>query len=86
MQIKDLKELKHLLKLMRSSGVVSLKTPELDIQLSPDHLPKGVDNSPNLAEDVGEQWDQFPSGVLSPDQLIFYSSGGLPQDDPYKKD
>ena len=29
--------------------------------------------------------DGFPQGILTPEQLMFYSAGGLPEDDPFLK-
>jgi hypothetical protein len=72
----DTKELKNLLKIMRSNGVLSYKTPELELHLAPEFLivPEEVRQA---QEDAG-----FPQDTLTNEQLMFYSSGGDPQDDP----
>ena len=31
-------------------------------------------------------WADFPDGELTPEQLMFYSAGGKPEEDPYRKD
>ena len=79
--IKDLKELEKLLKLCRKQGVQNIKLGEIEFKLG--DLPyvesrhiQGIDQPQDPLAD-------FPQGVLTPEQLIFYSSGGLPADDPY---
>jgi len=84
----DLKQLKALLKLMRNEGVLSLKTADVDIQLSPEALlpNKTPANTQNQTETESDNpYVNFPDGVLTPEQLMFYSAGGLPENDPENK-
>lgn len=37
------------------------------------------------AIEKASQLDGFPDGILSQEQLMFYSAGGLPENDPYLK-
>lgn len=80
----DLKSIKALLKVMRSEGVLSLKTADLDIQLSPEALfpqkQKDLQDQPEVPSD--NPLVNFPDGILTDSQLAFYSAGGDPSEDP----
>jgi len=73
----EIKQLKQLLKLLRAEGVTDYKTPELELKLG--ELPtKESDKEPETPEDR----TGFPTGVLSNEALMFYSSGGIPGEEP----
>lgn len=74
--IKDLKDLEKLLKLCRKQGVKDIKLA--DISLSLGDLPQEASKA---LHDPVNPLANFPQGELTPDQLAFYSSGGLPEDD-----
>lgn len=82
----EIKDLKTLLKTLRSNGVMLYKTPELELQLAPEALlPQGKPD--NIQADPAEipsddRWSNFPDGELTQEQLMFYSAGGRPEDDP----
>lgn len=77
--MKDLKELRALLKLLRQNGVLTYKSSELDLTLSPDsHLLSKQKETQIVEVDPNNPWAQFPTGELSPEQLAFYSAGGMP--------
>jgi hypothetical protein len=79
----DLKELKAIVKIMRNEGVLSLKTADIDLQLSPEALfpvKKAVEAVSEEA--AADPYADFPAGMLTPEQLAFYSAGGDPSDDP----
>lgn len=84
--VENLKDLEKLLKLCRKQGVteinlgsVSLKLGDLPIETSKQLV--------NLSDDLSaDPYQNFPQGDLSPTQLMFYSSGGLPEDDPELKE
>lgn len=80
----DLKHLKALLKLMRENGALSLKTADVDIQLSHDALfpSKTLPTNTQNAVSTENPYANFPDGELTPEQLMFYSAGGDPKDDP----
>jgi hypothetical protein len=79
--VQNLKDLEKLLKLLRKQGVVSFRLGDIDLKLgdlptatkSNDFLEDGQENDP---------YANFPDGMLTPEQLMFYSAGGLPEDDP----
>lgn len=82
----DLKLLKATIKLMRNEGVLSLKTPDVDIQLSSEALFPGKLQKNELTSQSeipsDNPFNDFPDGVLTDTQLAFYSSGGDPSEDP----
>lgn len=80
--IENLKELEKLLKLCRKQGVIEIKLGTIELKLG--ELPYDNTSVKNLAEEVGDKYQNFPDGELTPEQLMFYSSGGLPEDDPHR--
>jgi len=84
--IQNLKDLEKLFKLCRKQGVTELDLGEVKFKLG--ELPYEADsNQKNLADDPAEDpYKDFPQGALTPEQLMFYSSGGDPKDDPYRED
>ncbi len=80
--IENLKELEKLLKLCRKQGVTEIKLGTIELKLG--ELPFDNTSIKNLAEEVGDKYQNFPDGELTPEQLMFYSSGGLPEDDPHR--
>lgn len=82
--INDLKDLQKLLKLCRAQGVTDITLGEVSIKLG--DLPQDYSNTKDLNEEVKDKYANFPDGDLTPDQLAFYSSGGLPENDPFRED
>ena len=84
----DIKTLRAIVKLMRNEGVLSLKTQDVELQLSPEAILPARASSNQAQEEVSTDnpYANFPVGVLTPDQLAFYSAGGNPDEDPFKKD
>lgn len=80
--IENLKELEKLLKLCRKQGVTEIKLGTIELKLG--ELPFDSTNVKNLAEEVGDKYQNFPDGELTPEQLMFYSAGGVPEDDPHR--
>lgn len=80
--IQNLKDLEKLLKLCRKQGVTELDLGEVKFKLGDlPYEPSSIQQ--NLADDPAEDpYKNFPQGQLTPEQLIFYSSGGDPSDDP----
>lgn len=79
----DLKQLKSLLKVLKDNGVTNYKTSEIELQLLPEI--KKEDSSSNQAQteiNSDNPYSNFPDGELSQEQLMFYSAGGLPENDP----
>lgn len=79
----DNKQLRNLLKVLRQNGVTSYKTQELELTLAPEsllisegkQLPSSS-HSKEVVEDVADPYKDFPTGILSPEELMFWSSGG----------
>lgn len=82
--ITDLKDLQKLLKLCRSQGITDIKLNGIEIKFG--DLPS---DQKTLQDDViptVNPYANFPDGELSPEQLAFYSSGGMPENDPENKE
>lgn len=76
--INDLKDLKALFKLCRAQGIIDFKMNGLEIKFG--DLPQ--DKNFQFESDNSSPYANFPDGELTPEQLAFYSAGGLPEDDP----
>ncbi len=87
MDLPDLKDLGKVIDLCRKKGVASITIGQLKLDLGPEPEPKKSQASANSQPEIDETdpWANFPAGELTPSQLIFYSSGGLPEDDPELK-
>ena len=72
----DLKQLKATLKIMRDNGVLHLKTADIELQLDHQAL---FPNKEIQVDESEDKYANFPGEILSPEQLAFYSSGGLPE-------
>jgi len=77
--IESLKDLEKLLKLCRKQGVTDIKLGSVELKLG--DLPPDSGKQADF-EDPSNPYANFPTGELSPQQLMFYSSGGLPENDP----
>lgn len=78
--IQNLKDLEKLLKLLRKQGVVDFKHGEISLKLGdPPYEQKAVHIE---EEDMMDPYLNFPDGMLTPDQMIHYANGGLPENDP----
>ncbi len=78
--ITTLKDLERLLKLCRKQGVTEIKLGTVEFKLG--EIPMDQSGVKNLAAEVTDPYANFPDGELTPEQLMFYSSGGLPENDP----
>jgi len=82
--IQNLKDLQALLKLLRKQGVTEMTFGDLSLKLG--DLPRDDDRASTSDNDSSDPLSGFPTGDLTPEQLIYYSAGGLPENDPYLKD
>lgn len=85
--IADLKDLKHLFKLCRSQGITDFKMQGIEIKFG--EMPQGTKSLRDMEADTQDEispYANFPKGDLTPSQLVFYSSGGVPEDDPENTD
>ena len=76
--IESIKDLEKLLKVLRKQGVTEFEHNGTKLKLG--DLP--ADGATESAEPIVG----FPSGELTPEQLMFYSAGGRPEDDPALKE
>lgn len=82
--INDIKDLKQLFKLCRQQGVTEIKLGDTEIKFG--EMPMQQSSVMNESQSEESPYGNFPSGELTPEQLMFYSSGGRPEDDPALKD
>lgn len=80
--IESLKDLEKLLKLCRKQGVTEIKLGTTEFKLGDFPL----ENNYKTENDPIDPYANFPQGELSPEQLAFYSSGGMPEQDPENED
>lgn len=79
--IQDLKDLEKFFKLCRKQGIVKADLSTLSFEFGDLPESKGsVDESDPL-----KPFNNFPDGELTAEQLMYYSSGGLPENDPMIK-
>ena len=74
--IESLKDLEKLLKLCRKQGVQEIDFHGVKLKLG--DLPQ-EDNYQLVNEPIDNPYKNFPDGELTPEQLMFYSSGGTPE-------
>lgn len=79
--IQNLKDLERFFKLCRKLGVQKADLNSLSFEFGELPVERSVDSGAELADPFAN----FPQGELTPEQLMFYSSGGLPEDDPLLK-
>lgn len=77
--IESLSELKKLLKLCREQGVQKIEFDNVKLELG--DLPIEAQHSVASSEPE-TPYAGFPQGELTPEQLMFYSAGGHPDNDP----
>jgi hypothetical protein len=83
--INDLKDLRALLKLCRAQGITDFKMNGLEIKFG--ELPQTNENTDvDIHPASLPGYANFPQGELTPEQLMFYSAGGNPADDPANKE
>jgi len=79
--IESLKELEKLLKLCRKQGVQKIKFDNVELELG--DIPHEAGGS--ISNEINDPYKGFPTGELTPEQLMFYSAGGIPENDPELK-
>lgn len=81
--INDFKDLEKFLKVCRKQGVTEATCGSFSFKLG--DLPIETTSNASTDHNPVDPYANFPQGDLSPEQLAFYSSGGLPENDPYAK-
>ena len=81
--IENLNDLKKLLQLCRKQGVTELEFAGVKLKLGdlPTEQSQVTDVTDNAVES-DNPYANFPDGILSQEQLTYYSSGGDPSEDP----
>lgn len=82
--IETIADLKKLLKLCREQGVTEINLGSVSLKLG--DLPFSEGKQVTIDDEVKDPYANFPQGILTPEQEMFYSSGGMPEDDPFRKD
>jgi len=82
--IENLKELEKLLKLCRKQGVTELSLGQISLKLG--ELPQREAASGGEEEIGDDPYAGFPDGPLTPEELTFFANGGLPEDNPYRRE
>lgn len=80
MDLPNVKELEKLLKMLRKQGVTECDMAGISFKLG--ELPQSNSSTGHNVTEAVDQLEGFPEGILTPEQLMFYSAGGLPNDDP----
>lgn len=79
--IENLKDLEKLFKLCRKQGISEIDLSSMKFKLGDLPIERG-----SIPEAPSNPYTGFPEGELTPEQLMFYSSGGMPEDDPALKE
>ena len=81
-------DLDRLLLKLRKNGVLSYEAEGLKLTFHPDamKLDKQELTGDDLTAAPKDKWAGFPTGELTEEQLIHYSSGGMPDTDPENQD
>lgn len=82
--IESLSDLRKLLKLCREQGVDEIDVHGVKLKFGdmPTVMSKGMSDAELESKDP---YANFPQGELTPEQLMFYSAGGHPEEDPALK-
>ncbi len=88
MDLPDLKDLGKVIDLCRKKGVESITIGQLTLKLGSEPEPpvRRKANTETQEPDPTDPFANFPAGELTPTQLMFYSAGGAPEDDPELKE
>lgn len=83
--ISSIKDLKTLFQLCRKQGISELNLPGV-VSFKMGELPVEQKSHAATEADPENPYSDFPDGELTLEQQIFYSAGGLPENDPYRED
>lgn len=79
--IESLKDLEKLFKLCRKQGIIEANLTSMTFKFG--DLP--FESTKSIDIENENPYQNFPQGELTPEQLMYYSTGGLPEDDPVLK-
>lgn len=82
--IENLKDLERLLKLCRKQGIADITLNGVSVKFG--DLPEREQNVSVTEEEAEDKYADFPEGPLTPEELTFFANGGLPEDNPYRRE
>lgn len=85
MQLPGLKDLAKVIDLCRKKGVSAITIGEIKLEFRAD-LPESNYKRKQVIKEENDPvnpYANFPEGELTPEQLMYYSTGGMPENDPY---
>jgi len=87
MNLPDLKDLEKVIDLCRKKGVGSITIGEIKLELREEAPPSNYKKRKANAQepDPVDPYSNFPAGTLTEEQLMYYSAGGIPEEDPALK-
>lgn len=90
MNLPDLKDLEKVIDLCRKKGVASITLGDVKLEIREEAPQSNYKKRKEKMELVGsadpsDPYANFPEGTLTEEQLMFYSSGGVPENDPALK-
>jgi hypothetical protein len=86
MDLPDLKKLGKVIDLCRKKGIARFECAGIKFELGEEPTPKlrrviKAESTPAETTDSSNPYANFPKGILSQDELIYYSAGGMPPSD-----
>lgn len=84
MKLPELKDLARVIDLCRKKGVSSITIGDMKLEFR-EEAPVSHYKRKQVKEETDpvNPFVNFPEGELTPEQLMYYSSGGMPENDPY---
>jgi hypothetical protein len=84
----DLKQLAQVIDLCRKKGVSSITLGDIRLEIREEAPKSTYKRKADIEQEADpvDPYKNFPTGELTEEQLMFYSTGGLPENDPALKD
>lgn len=85
MELPDIEQLGKVIELCRKKGVRVFSLGQLRLELGDEPVKrnKAQKNEQVIDKDPSDPWANFPTGELTNEQLMFYSAGGTPGEEPW---
>lgn len=84
--IENFKDFEKLLKLCRKQGITDVTLHDGKVTgIKLGELPAKATDSIDEIDDLADPLEGFPEGELTPEELTYFANGGLPEDNPYRK-
>ena len=86
MDLPDLKQLAKVIALCRKTGVTKLECGTLRLELGDEPQPKTraikAERTPVENTDTLNPYANFPDRILTQEELVYFSAGGMPNPEP----